>query len=227
MNQLNLEDNIQKNALDLIDNISREQLVSMIKSHPCVRGMISGYISEMKFKEFLAQYEDVSDCFKPKDHDRVLNKADLIFCYGNNSISVQIKSIQTRSVKWKNNKYIGNIQNDASDKRNIILPNNEQITTTNYQIGEYDILAVPLFLFTNEWTFAYKLNKHCRKSTSKKYSRSQRQYLLSTIEKISYPLDTDWTTDIITLLETHWPKENTTLDLNANNFSINETSHNT
>lgn len=194
----------KNNILNLIDNISKEELVCLIKEHPCVRGMISGYIAEMKFREFITQHSDICYCYKPKDHDRTENKADLVCDYKDQTISIQIKSIQTHSIKWKDNSYKATVQNDASDKRKITLPNNEEILTTNYQIGEYDILAVPLFVFTNEWTFAYKLNKHCRKSTAKKYSESQKKYLLATTETICYPLLEDWTTDFKTLIENNW-----------------------
>jgi hypothetical protein len=195
---------IQQNVLNLVDNISKEELTQLIKEHSCVRGMISGYIAEMKFRQFVDNNSEICYCYKPKDHDRTENKADLVCDYNDSTISIQVKSIQTKSIKYIDNQYVAIVQNDASDKRCIILPNNEEVVTTNYQIGEYDILAVPLFIFTNEWTFAYKLNKNCRKSKSRKYTDTQKQYLLATTEKISYPLTDDWTQDFNGLLQDNW-----------------------
>lgn len=199
-----MTDIIQENVFGLIDSISKEELVSLIKEHPCVRGMISGYISEMKFRQFVTDHSDICYCYKPRDHDRTENKADLVCDYKNKTISIQVKSIQTNSIKYKDGAYRASVQNDASDKRQITLPNNDTILTTNYQIGEYDILAVPLFIFTNQWNFAYKLNKNCRKSKSRKYTEEQKQYLLATTEVISYPLTDDWTEDFNNLLESNW-----------------------
>ena len=196
-----MTDVIQENVFGLIDSISKEELVFLIKEHPCVRGMISGYISEMKFRQFVTDHYDICYCYKPRDHDRTENKADLVCDYKDKTISIQVKSIQTNSIKYKDGGYRASVQNDASDKRQITLPNNDIVLTTNYQIGEYDILAVPLFVFTNQWNFAYKLNKNCRKSKSRKYTEEQKQYLLATTETISYPLTDDWTEDFNNLLE--------------------------
>jgi hypothetical protein len=203
MEQTDTQNIAKNNILNMIDSLSKDELTSLIKEHSCVRGMISGYIAEMKFKEIISNHSDICYYYKPKDHDRTENKADLVCDYKNRTITIQIKSIQTNSIKHKDGKYIASVQNDASDKRRIVLPNNEEITTTNYKIGEYDILAVPLYVFTNEWVFAYKLNKNCRKSQSKKYSESQKQYLLATTEKISYPLADDWSLDFTKLLENY------------------------
>jgi hypothetical protein len=198
---------IKNNVHNMIDSLSFLELTSLIKEHPCVRGMVSGYIAEMKFRETIAKNSNICYCYKPKDHDRTENKADLVCDYQGDTVSIQIKSIQTHSIKIKNGIYVASVQNDASDKRVIVLPNGEQINTTNYQIGEYDILAVPLFVFTNEWTFAYKLNQNCRKSKSSKYSSEQKKYLLATTENITYPLTNEWTTDfnslIVSAVQTH------------------------
>lgn len=61
---------------------------------------------------------------------------------------------------------------------------------------EYDILAVPLYPFVGKWTFAYKRNKDCRRTTSPKYQPDDRKYLLSTTEIITFPLDDDWSDDL-------------------------------
>ena len=200
MSSNSCDQHIQQNVLNLVDNISKEELIQLIKENSCVRGMISGYISEMKFRQFATDHPDICYCYKPRDHDRTENKADLVCDYKDKTISIQVKSIQTNSIKYKDGAYRASVQNDASDKRQITLPNNDTVLTTNYQIGEYDILAVPLFIFTNQWNFAYKLNKNCRKSKSRKYTDEQKQYLLATTETISYPLKDDWTEDFNNLL---------------------------
>ena len=96
------------------------------------------------------------------------------------------------------------VQNDASCKRTISLKNNEKVCTTNYKVGDYDILVVPLYPFASKNKFAYKLNKNCKRTNCKKYTKYQQQQLLSTTEKICYPLSDDWTEDLDSIIKKLW-----------------------
>ena len=46
--------------------------------------------------------------------------------------------------------WIGKAQVDASDRREIVLPDNSRVTTTCLLKGEFDILAVNVFAFGRE-----------------------------------------------------------------------------
>ncbi len=183
---------------NIIDAIEPEDLVEAIKRAASLRGMILGYIAEEMFVRHVLTDPPFSDVRKHDDHDRGVNKADRDFLYKRQRVSVQLKSIQTNSICWRTD--LGclhaDLQNDGSDKRDVRLPNGEVVTTTSYKVGDYDILAVPLFPFTGQWDFAYKLNRDCRRSTSNKYSVEQRQYLLSTTEQITFPLGDGWSSSL-------------------------------
>ncbi|PJK01414.1 hypothetical protein CO615_03800 [Lysobacteraceae bacterium NML75-0749] len=166
--------------------------------------MILGYIAEEMFeKHVLNKNPDISHIQKHDDHDRSVNKSDRDFRYNGRKYSIQLKSVQTNSIAWlpEDEVLVADVQNDASDRRAITLPNGNKVETTNYAIGDYDILAVPLFPFSGEWKFAYKRNRDCRLTDSKKYDEKDRQYLLSTTEKLHYPLSDGWTTDLPSLLD--------------------------
>jgi hypothetical protein len=177
---------------NMVDCLPKSQLCNLIKSNPCLRGMVCGYISELKFREFAENKSGASGVYKPDDHDREQNKADLVLEWNGRRVSLQSKSIQTDSIRWEDGRYRAIVQNDASDKRDIALPNGDKISTTNYQVGEYDILVVPLYPLSNEWNFAFKLNYNCRRTKSKKYSEEHRDYLIATTEHITYPLGEGW-----------------------------------
>lgn len=188
----------------IIDSVTPEELVEAIKRAPSLRGMILGYIAEEMFeKHVLHKIRGASDVRKHDDHDRSVNKSDRDFVYRGRRYSIQLKSIQTNSIKYRSDsgRLEADVQNDGSDRRTVHLPNGHSLETTNYVIGDYDILAVPLFPFTGNWTFAYKRNRDCRLTTSSKYAEGDRKYLLSTMERISYPLSSDWTDDLLTLLD--------------------------
>jgi len=182
----------------IIDAIPPEDLVTAIKRAPSLRGMILGYIAEEMFAKHVLNAHHYSDVRKHDDHDRGANKADRDFIYKGKRISVQLKSVQTNSINWRNdlNKLVAGVQNDGSDKRDVKLPNGETVTTTNYKVGDYEILAVPLFPFTGDWQFAYLLNRECKLTTSNKYTETQRKYLLATMEEITFPLTPPWSTDL-------------------------------
>jgi hypothetical protein len=83
-----------------------------------------------------------------------------------------------------------------------MLPTGKVIETTCYLIGEYDILAVPLYPFTGSWAdYAYRRNRDLTRTTSRKYSTEEQACLLATTEDISWPLDSAWTTDLLSLLD--------------------------
>lgn len=186
-------------VVTIIDSIPPEDLVVAIKRAPSLRGMILGYVAEEMFLKMLRTNRDVSDIRQHDDHDRSMNKADVDFLIEGMRISVQLKSIQTNSICFRSDLSAlhASVQNDGSDKREVILEGGEVVVTTNYRVGDYDVLAVPLFPFTGAWDFAYKLNRSCRRTTSKKYTANQQRQLLSTIEEVTYPLTDQWSTDLV------------------------------
>ncbi len=136
-----------------------------------------------------------------KDDDHEKTKSDRTVVYKGRPISIQVKSIQTNSIKLANGVFTASVQNDASDRRKVKLPGGSAVETTCYVVGEYDILAVSLHPFTGEWRYAFKENSKLKRTTSKKYTPRQQRHLLATLETISFPLDTSWTEDFDAILE--------------------------
>ena len=190
-------------VVTIIDSIPPEDLVHAIKRAPSLRGMMLGYIAEEMFLKHLRTDAAVSDIRQHDDHDRSMNKADADFLIGGRRVSVQLKSIQTNSICYRSDLAVlyASVQNDGSDKREVILEGGERVFTTNYRVGDYDVLAVPLFPFTGQWNFAYKLNRDCRRTTSTKYTANQQRQLLSTMEEISYPLTDQWSIDLASVVQ--------------------------
>lgn len=192
----------------IIDAIDADDLVVAIKNAPSLRGMILGYIAEIMFERHLPAHYDVileEHIESHDDHDRKANKSDRTLSYNGKPVGIQLKSIQTNSIAYDPSvhKLRATVQNDGSDKRDVLLPDGSSVTTTCYRVGDYDILAVPLFPFTGKWEFAYKTNDSCRRSTSKKYTSVQQAELLATTEIITWPLDNDWTTNLMDIIEPH------------------------
>lgn len=179
-----------------------EALVQLLKDVPSLRGMAYGNYAEAMFLVWLSQNAEVSDISRDDDHAKT--KSDRTFTYRQlERITVQNKSMQTNSIRAVADEpghFTAQIQNDASDARDIMLDDGHVVHTTCYRVGEYDILAVPLQPFTGNWdTFAFKRNEDLPRTTSKKYTPAEQRELLATLVPIRWPLDDSWTTDLWSL----------------------------
>lgn len=173
----------------------------LITENPSLRGFVIGYLAETKLREQISKDTKISGFKKFDDHDRS-NKHDLVVTYKNREYSIEIKSLQTSTVKKKDNEiYEGKFQCDASDKRKIKLKNGEEITTTCLRFGDFDILAVNLFAFRGKWEYGFILNKDLPASNYAKYPEEVRINLIKSIIPISLPLSPPFVSDISILLE--------------------------
>jgi transcriptional regulator with XRE-family HTH domain len=180
--------------------VSVEELTLLIEENPSLRGFLIGYLAEKKLQKYLQTIPGITNIVKYDDHDRS-KKHDMVFEWNGKKVSVEVKSLQTNSIKkLAPEQFSGKFQIDASDSRKIVLPNGETIKTTCLMTGEFDILAISLFGFRGVWEFAFILNENLPRSTYSKYSSQVRQFLLKTAPTIEWPLTTPYTNNIIELL---------------------------
>ena len=67
--------------------------------------------------------------------------------------------------------------------------NGKTLETTCLVVGGFDIVAVNLFEFGQQWRFAFAKNSDLPRSKSPKYTLEQRKYLLGTGVKVTWPLE--------------------------------------
>jgi len=183
--------------------LTESELTQIINANPSLRGFMLGYVGEYKLRSLLHSDNRISHLKKPDDHDRrKSSKADLLLMYDGYPFSLEVKSLQTNSIKTilEGKKWTGTVQVDASDKRPVILSDGTNLETTCLLRGEFDILAVSLFQFREEWEFAFILNQDLPTSTSKKYTPFQQSQLLATSVRVSYPVEEPFVTDPFLLL---------------------------
>lgn len=177
-----------KTLLERYD-ITAEGLTRIIDGNGSCRGMVEGYVAEEKLREIWFNRPEFSNQFKSRDHDRS-NKGDLVVTYRGQDFKIEAKSLQTGSIRHRTpeSPLTGRAQVDASDKRQIILPDGSRLTTTNLLVGEFDILAINLFHFQKKWNFVFARNSLLPRSTFAGYTPEQRAYLLATTVKVEWPL---------------------------------------
>jgi hypothetical protein len=179
-----------------------ETILRVLEETPSVRGMVYGNFAEVMFADSLVDLGiPVTD--QQRDDDHAKTKSDRTFRRADRIYTVQLKSMQTGSIKQLHDgTFAAKIQCDASDKRPITLPNGHRVATTCYQAGEFDILAVPLQPFLGEWRFAFRLNETLPRTIWRGYAQEDRRFLLATLVPITWPLGEEWTTDLFGLLDT-------------------------
>lgn len=167
-------------------DITAEELTEVIDLNPSLRGMIPGYLAELKLERLWLSGEEVSNVVKYDDHDRK-KKGDRVVRYKGHDFIFESKSLQTGTIRRTDHGWTGKAQADASDRRAVALPDRSTVTTTCLLKGEFDILAVNVFAFDGIWRFVFAKNADLSTSSFRKYSKYQRQHLLATLVEVSWP----------------------------------------
>ena len=167
-------------------DITIEELTDVVDQNPSLRGMILGYLAELKLESMWLARENISSISKHDDHDR-RKKGDRVVVYRGREFIFEAKSLQTNTVRKTDEGWIGKAQVDASDRREVNLPDNTTVSTTCLRRGEFDILAVNVFAFENKWRFVFAKNSDLPSSRYAKYTEYQRQHLLATLSTIHWP----------------------------------------
>lgn len=177
-----------------------EDLNQILSERPSARGPLIGYIAEYKLQRTVFSDARIHKLVRYDDHDRS-RPGDFSFEYQGETITVEVKSLQTKSVKPTNGGRTGHCQVDASDRREVTLPNGEVLATTCLLAGTFDILAVNLFEFCQKWRFGFIRNRDLPRSKHRAYTEYQRQNLLATSVKVTWPLSAPFTDDPFPMLD--------------------------
>lgn len=176
------------------------ELAEIIEENPSMRGLMFGYVAEYKLRKMWFSDDRVADARKYDDHDRS-KKGDLAFRYKGVEITVEVKSLQTATIEKSGDVYKARFQCDASDRRPVRLPTGEILTTACLLVGEFDLLAVNLVAFEEEWHFAFAKNSDLPRSTYRGYTPEQRQHLLATLMTVTWPTQPPFRPEPFSLLD--------------------------
>ena len=183
-------------------SITVDEISKAILENGSLRGMVFGYVAEIKLRKLLASHAEVTSHTKDDDHDRS-KKGDLRITYKGHEFKIESKSLQTaRNKTLENGTFAGVSQVDASDRRTVTLPDGSQLQTTNLLVGEFDVLSVNCFTFNNRWHFTFARNRDLPRSTFRKYTEMQRAHLLATTVPVTWPPSGIFTENIFSLLDT-------------------------
>lgn len=165
-----------------------------------MRGMLMGFVAEYRLSQMWFSDARIHHWTRYDDHDRT-RRGDFWFTYQGVQLSVEIKSLQSNSVRQAIQRYEGKVQVDASDSKPTKLPNGDIVKTACLVPGGFDILAVNLFEFGQKWRFGFIKNSDLPHSTSKKYTEEQRKYLLATSVNVTWPLQAPFHDEPFTIID--------------------------
>lgn len=165
-----------------------DDLNIVLSERPSVRGILVGFLSEYKLQRTVLSDARIHKLRRYDDHDRT-RPGDFSFDYQGETITVEVKSLQTASVRRTNGGYAGRCQVDASDKRPVTFPDGSTLATTCLRTGGFDLLAVSLFEFGQQWRFGFVRNQDLPRSRHRRYTEYQRQHLLATSLPVTWPLE--------------------------------------
>ena len=189
--------------LNIMDEwgVTANQLTVLLRENPSARGMLFGYVAELKLREIISKFAGVRAIKKFDDHDRK-RKADLHVIYHHRAFSVESKSLQGTQTKFnvENQVWSGKAQVDASDKRLVTFPSGKTLQTTLLKRGEFDILAVNCYGFGNKWQFQFARNKDLPCSSFKQYTPEEKSALILSLIPVKWPPQPPFYTDLNLLL---------------------------
>lgn len=188
-----------ENILDLW-RITSQDLTELVNQSPSLRGMLFGYAAEFKLNELWLNHPDITEVVKSDDHDRK-KKGDRRIVYKGHPFILEAKSLQTNSIEQSAGHWCGKTQVDASDRRTITLPNGDEVATTLLQVGEFDVLAVNVFPFENQWRFVFAKNQDLPRSTWQGYTEEQRAYLLASLIPVTWPPEPPFVDNLYRVLD--------------------------
>ncbi len=167
--------------------ITKDDLNVVLSERPSVRGILIGFLAEYKLQRSVFSDARIHKLIRYDDHDRS-RPADFSFEFQGQTVTVEVKSLQTRSVRADNGRFTVRCQVDASDKRTVALPNGSTVETTCLLAGKFDILAVNCFEFGQQWRFGFVRNSDLPRSRHRAYTDYQRRHLLATSVPLTWPL---------------------------------------
>ncbi|MXX11245.1 MAG: restriction endonuclease, partial [Nitrospira sp. SB0667_bin_9] len=125
-------------------DITVEELTQVVDQNPSIRGMLLGYLAEVKLEKLWLRRTGISDVSKHDDHDRK-KKGDRVVAYKGREFIFESKSLQTNTIRKTDEGWVGKTQVDASDRREVVLPDGTRVNTTCLLRNEFHILAVNVF----------------------------------------------------------------------------------
>ncbi len=146
--------------MSILSDFTQDELNEVIEENSSLRGYLQGYLAEVALKKQLLLLDDVSSVTKIPDQS--LERGDLKVVYRGMSLTIEVKSIKTDSVRQDimHDTWQGTVAVKSSDKREIEVEGLGIVRTSNLVRGGFDILAISCYAVSGNWDFVYMDNEY-------------------------------------------------------------------
>lgn len=145
--------------MELFSEFSPSEIADVINSNPSLRGYLQGYLAEVALQKKLRNLPGVESVVKIPDSKKI--KADIEVMYKGTSITIEVKSLKTSSVR-RNPLYdtwSGSVRINNTDRRKHLVDGIGIVESTHLTRGGFDILAISTYALNNSWEFLYIANE--------------------------------------------------------------------
>lgn len=190
-------------------DLSYDEINELLTDNPSLRSFVMGYAAEIKCRnQYFRGHPDVTAIYKPDDHDRT-EKGDWILTYRGHRIGVEVKSIQTSSMKprGRSASVMPYYQCDASDARAVTFRDGSTLHTTALLVGEFDVVAVNIHAFTGRWDFAFAKNEDlltmegATRGAARNYKPEHQRQLIKTLQPLPLTVPAPYSRDPFALFD--------------------------
>lgn len=188
-------------------DLSYDEINELLTDNPSLRSFVMGYAAEIKCRNmFFTNHPDVTAIYKPDDHDRT-EKGDWVLQYKGHRIGVEVKSLQSNSMRTTRNGVNPNYQCDASDAREVVFADGSTVHTTALLVGEFDVVAVNIHAFDGTWDFAFAKNEDLitmegsTRGAAAHFTLFQQQNLIKTLQPMPLHVPAPYTRDPFQLFD--------------------------
>lgn len=142
---------------ELLTGVSIQDLAELADINPSLRGYLHGYLAEMFLQRQLLEIEGVTSVEKIPDRAKL--KGDFKVVYLGKTITIEVKSLSSRSIKEDllNGGWTGSVGLKRTDAELVTSDGERTCCLTK---GEFDILAICNFSLTRDWDFQFIANKY-------------------------------------------------------------------
>jgi hypothetical protein len=177
-----------------------EEVSDLIDDNPSFKGLVAGYLAEVQLRRMHFSSGRAEYLGKHDDHDRE-HSGDLILRYRGHEFDLESKSLNGKNFKFIGGVWYGKAQIDGSDSRPKVLPDGKTVSTVLLPYGTFDIVAVNLFEFEQQWRFVFAKNKDLLHCKHKKLTPEQQKYLIMSSQSVTWPPTPPWTDDPYKLMD--------------------------
>jgi hypothetical protein len=139
----------------LLQEFSLDDIEALAQENPSLRGYLQGYLAELKLRQLLLAYADVSSVEKIPDSSST--KGDFLVTYKGVTLTVESKSFRSNTARYNplSESWAASVQCKNPGSRVLTFEGRGSVMATCVEEMRFDVLAICTFPVTGQWGFLF------------------------------------------------------------------------